>query len=741
MLKVVLDPSRENTIPPGYVCVETEIDFLHHDGNGSDPLWVRGENLCHWVSDICRVRGLAEGEYYKTISSPRLRLQRVLGGKADELSSASVGRVIEQLDERGDIRLDELLTRLTKDDFWMQPCSRSYAARWLLARFDEELLPLVEAQQERWTQECADASLRSLYQTASSEREQVLRSWLCSNESGALGVFPFKVEGDAAHTLKEEWSKLLRSTRGDAIEQLSPLNPNAAHIAQAAYDYFTQRPEDLTAQRVARISSHLPMPQRALLEEATPKPCPAPLAVEDTVEHVLAWATDEYLPYRQWQVHNGNERAEAKVSELSNSFAEWLLHNYPRLSMTSRESSHLNVRVKYAIDRLLIDSPVLWVVVDGLNHINHKRLLRLLAQTEAALEIEEDHVLLATLPTVTEHAKFSLTTGRFPGENPTLRRHIKEIFASTFAGGAYASARIGDLHTALSQEDFRLCYWNMMDVDECYHQQTDPDAAERNIEARLVALAQNISDLVLRSPHKDRLAVAICTDHGQMIGHCVKAKSAQVGINTHGRTAYGDLSEAESSGTDEAYRKSSDGSLVILNPTRFRLDAPTTLALNNTYFGGWREDAQGRAWGVHGGLYPEEVVVGFTVLKRKPVRLPVTATISGTGEALKPGAFSITIDNPNRAPITQMMLALEVVGECKHGLPLPSGISAVFCDTITVETASFPAPATGDALEVRGTLVYEFEDGVSHKCEAVGTLISKQMYSAQRPSLRDRFKR
>lgn len=741
MLRVILDPSRENEVQPGYVCVETEVEFLHQEESGNIHLWIRGENLCRWVSDVCRVRGLAEGEHYKTIPSPRLRLQRVLGAKSYELSGAMVGRVIAQLNTHGDIRLSELITRLTEDSFWTQPCSRTHAARWLLTRFNQELLPLVEAQQERWAEECPESQLKSLYKTAVNEREGALRSWLLSDEASALGLFPLQVDDYGAQILKEEWGKLLRSSRGAAIERLSPLNPNASHIAQAAYDYFIQHPEELTDEIVTRLCLHLPMPQRGQLEEATPKPCPPPLATEDAVGDVLIWAVDKYLPYRRWQVNTGNKEAEVNVAELSKSFAEWVLHNYPRLSMASRESSHLNVRVKYEIDRLLVDSPVLWIVVDGLNHVNHRRLLRLLAQSEATLEIEEDHILLAILPTVTEHAKFSLTTGLFPGENVTPRRHIKDIYTSTFSRGTYASARIGDLHTALSQEDFRLCYWNMMDVDECYHQQTDPRAAERNIEARLHALAQNISDLVLRSPHKDELAVVICTDHGQMIGHCVKSKSAQTAPNVHGRTFYGELPGNVESTVGEAYRKSSDDSLVTLNPTRFRLSAPVTVPLDNTYFGGWREDAQGKAWGVHGGLYPEEVVVGFTILKRKPVRLPVTATIKGTGEALKPGAFSITVDNPNPAPIIQMMLVLEAVEECKHGLSLPGGINAASCATTTVEIVRFPAPTTDVISEVKGTLIYEFEDGVPHRCEITGTLTSKQIYSTQRPSLRDRFKR
>lgn len=335
MLRVILDPSRENEVQPGYVCVETEVEFLHQEESGNIHLWIRGENLCRWVSDVCRVRGLAEGEHYKTIPSPRLRLQRVLGAKSYELSGAMVGRVIAQLNTHGDIRLSELITRLTEDSFWTQPCSRTHAARWLLTRFNQELLPLVEAQQERWAEECPESQLKSLYKTAVNEREGALRSWLLSDEASALGLFPLQVDDYGAQILKEEWGKLLRSSRGAAIERLSPLNPNASHIAQAAYDYFIQHPEELTDEIVTRLCLHLPMPQRGQLEEATPKPCPPPLATEDAVGDVLIWAVDKYLPYRRWQVNTGNKEAEVNVAELSKSFAEWVLHNYPRLSMAS----------------------------------------------------------------------------------------------------------------------------------------------------------------------------------------------------------------------------------------------------------------------------------------------------------------------------------------------------------------------------------------------------------------------
>ena len=45
--------------------------------------------------------------------------------------------------------------------------------------------------------------------------------------------------------------------------------------------------------------------------------------------------------------------------------------------------------------------------------------------------------------------------------------------------------------------------------------------------------------------------------------------------------------------------------------------------------------------GSHGGLYPEEVVVGFSVMKKILQRVPVIITCSGEGKPREPGILSI----------------------------------------------------------------------------------------------------
>lgn len=736
--EIVLDPSQENVVPEQFSVVDTEIEFLRLDGT-EERLWIRGEYLCRWVNDLYRARGSHPHVMVKELRSPRMRLRALIGGGAEELNRNASEQILEILDHAPGLSLDQVLTRITGNDLWSEPPSIENGAKWLLAEFDDDLLPLVEAQRERWRRSAANEELRTLYEVPHSLRKSRLKEWLLADESYSLGVFPFAVEGESANLLQEEWGRRLRATRGAAIEGVSSKNPNASQIARSAKEYFSHNANYLTPAIAARISPFLAALDRAHLERLIPKTRPSPLATDATVEHALSWVVKEYLPYRQWQVYTSLHQSN-EVEELGESFTDWLLNTYPKLTTRSRDESSINLRAHYLVSELAKAQPVLWVVVDGLNYINHQLLLRLLGQSHAELRITEDLAVLSILPTITAKAKYSMTSGLFPRENRQNHWDVQKTFQAAFPNGEYAGdAQVDRLHSALADETMRVCYWNMTAIDAYYHKQTDPRAIGPNIEYRLQALAEIVSDLVMRSLNRDRIAVVISTDHGQMLGPCSKLDATLKNITVHGRTAYGNLFDCDPE-SSEPYLKSPEDSMVVLNPVAFQLDESTTLALKSFYFGGWTTDTLGRAWGVHGGLYPEEVVVGLSVLTRQPNRTPVTATISGKGEAGKPGSISLFIDNPNAAPVSAVTLFINELEEFANGLPVLSNISQSAAEEVSVAIKKFPSPRDGDVFPVSGSLLYEFEDGIQLECKVTGTLNCKQMYTGQRPSL-DRFKR
>ncbi len=740
-LKLILDPSQENACPETFVAVASETDFLQRDGS-EQLLFVRGEFLCRWVRDLCRARGFQEGIDYQELSSPREWLRRLIGENADEVQPETVNRAVECLMREPNLTLGQLLRELTGSDFWVAAPSKECCARWLLADVATEMGPLVEAMKREWAKGCADELLKRLYELSITERQQALKEWLSAeDDSTGLGVFPIVIEGEAANTLKDVWGQKLRQSNGQTLEKLSTKNPNARLIAVEAYKYFRYHWEHLTAGTIVSIGSLLTPSQRSHLERLIPRDCPEPLSPDASEQEALRWATQQYLPYREWQVNTALTEEAGTAEELGGSFADWLLENYPRLTTKSYEESLLNVRGKYVVAELVKEYRVLWVVVDGLNYLNHRRLLRLLAKTDAALCVEQDYDLLAVLPTITEKAKYGLTSGLLPRQNLKGIWETQKVLSDSFPQALYAGkARLDKLKVYLADENVRLCYWNMTAVDECYHEQTDPDAIHHNVEAQLSALAGSISQLVAGVAAPDRVAVVISTDHGQMLGPCFRHEDKLKDADVHGRTAKGNPFALKIE-TDQAYLRALDGSVVVLNPIRFQLSEPTTLALKSYHFGGWSKDSKDRAWGVHGGLFPEEVVVGFSVLLRKHQPKPIKASVTGTGKTGNPGKLTLWVDNPNSAPIRLLTLTLIEADEYRQPRPLQRDVAGLSQAPVELELQKFPAPVSGDNLIVTGTLTYEFSDGVRHECAITGTLTCKQMYGGQRPSLRDRFKK
>lgn len=739
--KLMLDASRENDCPDGFLAVESEIEFLRLEG-GEHSLFVRGELLCSWARELYQARGLKEGLAFVELQSPRNRLRLLIGDWANNVQADFLARVVDLLKQHPNLTRGELLARLTGADFWSEKPSREHAARWLLAEFGAELTPLVEAVRELWVRNCANEALRLLYQLALNERQAALKEWLSADdESVGLGIFPLAVEGMAAKMLKDLWGQKLRQTNGQAMATLATKEPNGVLIAREAHEYFRHRPEHLNQAVLARIGSWLTPQQQAHLECLIPRPKPILLAPTASEQEAIAWAVKQYLPYRQWQVKTALAEDSAAAEELGGSFGDWLLENYPRLTTIAYEKSPLNVRAKYLIAELVKTHRVLWVVVDGLNYINHLWLLKLLARTEAALAVGQDETLLAVLPTITEKAKYALTSGLLPGQNLKGRWKIQTVLADSFPQAKYAGkTQVHKIKAWLADESVSLSYWNMTAIDECYHEQTDPGAIANNVEAQLSALAGEISRLVTEAANPDRIAVVISTDHGQMLGPCSKYAMQSKDADTHGRTAKGDPFGLGGDNA-QAYLKAADNSAVLLDPMMFCLSEPTTLALGAYHFGERSKDSQGQVWGVHGGLFPEEVVVGFAVLFSQPQRQPLMARLTGDGEAGKPGRLRLQVDNPNPATVRLLTLTLNEVDDFRHPQPVLQDAEKHTLSSIELELSKFPNPVDGEALSVTGTVTYEFADGVRHECAVIGVLNCKQMYSGQRPSLRDRFKK
>ena len=733
--EIILDETLETAPVSDYAVIETEIEFLRQDVDAG-RLWVRGATLCDYVRLLCQARKIKP----KELVSPRVRLRSIIGDAADNVNTILLNRSLEILERESPKSVGELLLHLTHDEFWLAPVSIEHAARFLTIDLSDEILGLVEMQRKIWLQSNHDEKLKEIYAVEFESREDFLQKWFFDKKNRKnLGEFPLLLSDNQASFLLKKIEKDLRETEGAIITDFPQNTPNKKIYARAVEDYFTHHPNRLTADWLAQISPLLSSVERIRLEKLLPIGELAPLSVNADLQTALHWTTDIYLPFR----YSSKTKDQcARADSLADSFADWLLENYPKMAFGDYENSPINLRTFYTVKKLLEQNYwVLWTVVDGLNYTNHQKLLRLLGEKSAHLRVVENSPVIAVLPTITEKAKYGLTSGKFPSENTKRDWSHENNFFANFRDGVYAgSSGLGKIQDGLNREKPTVCYWNYLKVDKCYHDETDATSITHEVEAQIQGLAAKINSLVESAHSKNRVAVVICSDHGQMTNSCRQSNFEIGDRHAHGRTAL-DAVGTIFSNTNSAYIKSADGETVYLNPTSFRLSEPTTVALGATYFVDLKANAETGAVGVHGGLYPEEAVIGLAILMTDAAQQKLSASINGNGESGKSGAIILIVDNPNTVTVNPLSLMIKNLAVGNQGELLLAKVAAKDVKKIEIPIEKFPAPTAGEEFEIEGILRYEFDDGTQDECLITGKIICKSLYTAKNPSILDRFKK
>jgi hypothetical protein len=731
--QIFLDESTENIPPEGFTVVKTEVEFLRSDG--SKNLWISGQ-VCNYARVVYQARGIKVTE----VISPRARLRLLLGNTADTVPSSVLSRSLEILDSAKPKTLAELLFHLTRDEFWIQDVSLEHAARFLTIELDGNLVDLAERQRQIWLTGTGKSELTKVYQNAFTERENFLHDWLTDKSTRKrMGEFPLRLPEKTAVALGDDVARRLRENADQAIIDFPKQTVNKDVYAKAIVEYFSVNVMRLTADIIARVSALLTSAQRVRLEQLLLPPDIGPVAIDADFQTALKWAVEKYLPFRasRWDTESC-----AEADAMAESFADWLLENYPKLTNLDRETSPINLRAFYTVKKLLKQGYwVLWTVVDGLNYENHQKLLQMLGEKSTKLRVAENSPVFAVLPTITEKAKYGLTTGKFPSENTNRNWDVKNNFRTLFPTGVYAgSDGKNKLLEGLKQDEPTVCYWNFLELDECYHNSINRVFLRNDINAVLDKLARNINQLVSMAKNMNRVAVVICSDHGQMINDCRRVEIDLTDKHAHGRTALASLNDAFLF-ANASFVKTNNGETVELNPTSFRLSEPTTIALGSTYFVDLKATEHQGAIGVHGGLFPEEAVIGLAVLMREPSHKKISASANGSGESGKRGTIKLGIDNPNPAPVNPLILTIEGIEIAEQGELLLAKVPALSKLDFDMVIEKFPAASDGEEFVINGVLHYEFDDGTTDQCPVSGKLTCKSLYTSKNPSLLDRFKK
>jgi hypothetical protein len=177
----------------------------------------------------------------------------------------------------------------------------------------------------------------------------------------------------------------------------------------------------------------------------------------------------------------------------------------------------------------------------------------------------------------------------------------------------------------------------------------------------LELIAKNIEYSVNQYPHPEQVRIVIASDHGQMIGEVKHLTDCPEGLESKGRMAIG---------------KTDDPRFVVLDAERYELPHDISIVRGAACLNAFSYSEKKEIIGSHGGLFPEEVVVGVSVIRQYIARLSVQVFCRGNGEAGQSGVLMLEVNNLNTVPLTQLCIYIYELNGLKTGHPLDIEIPA-----------------------------------------------------------------
>ena len=696
---VVLDPSKAYEPPSGYITIETEVDWMRNFNIKGSPYWVRGKALCDWAEEWLRCWNRSH-LIAEVKQPPREKLANLLQPvqvplEWTEQQCLAVVTRLERYDTPNSIAY--LLADLTESDIqiWLDEPSAKNLAQWLALQVPDEAATLEQA----WQANRPNSSLTPYYKTT--DKLELLKRWLGIVEPRLLelGTYPLDVPLYLQAEFESFWERELYRTNGSILDNLDLANQSAAkRIAEKAYEVLQQNPDYITTVREQQLKGYIDYEKYQNLTQRHRPQEPQPLYLEASAVEALTWATEAYLPLRRWETVMSNLPKDRQVCDhLAASFEDWMLKHYPDLIVDSVSDSWLNYNVNHHVQELCAQGPVLWVVVDGLGWLDHQALLALLTK-EQKLQLDQGlRPRFSILPTKTEYAKWSLYSQRPPGHESWEDKAGKGFTATN--GKRYTDNDVARqrLQKDLEAGQSSLYCWDTDRFDHLFHEEVDwQELYTVKRRRELNAIAEDIFRFVDLHPKKDELQVVIASDHGQLMGVSSKLANVPEGLEPKGRMAIG---------------KAEHPQLAILDKARFDLPHDISIIRGPNSFSSFSYGDDKSIIGCHGGLYPEEVVVGFSVLRRSVKRAPVIVKCSGEGRPGESSTLKIEIYNPNPLVLEDLKITVPQLGALQSGQALEGIIESKKTQLIEVPILKWPElPPSheGKFLSLTGELEFRY---------------------------------
>ena len=706
-----LDENGDAPVPPGYLLIEHEVDFLRKVFD-EEPLFIRGQYLCSWVREYCEARGWPYEYRRSSAEELRASLPALAKGQARSLAS----------------RLDERLTSLSRplepvriaaalwtDFAWDEDPGPTHAARWLLWLIETEPEEtgqiLLRSVSSDWRVRASDPEAQAYTASSAEQAWILLTEWLRVSDSETdWRPFPLtELPTEVMQGLRNGWRKEAVASKGEFFYRLLDRAPQENILraaAEIAAKYFLSNPQEFSKETLQRLRRYLTPETQLDLSSLAPPEHPGELP--EDVQSVIGWFRNRYLPFRQWEVVFGAQEDHAEVRELAAKFGRWYLDVYLRALTGGHGSERLSWSKAASLGAASSDQATLLVVLDGLGYADAEQLLQLINARSDRLTLDGREVALSPLPTITYFAKPSLLKGLNPARALDEAENL----------GSLEKKDSGVVEALSTVDPGGVVIWSLQEPDKAYHARQEREAILDEVRGRLQSVASRLVKVAHGVPAERQLRLVISTDHGRLLGASRRTRPLPPGMEGHGRAAWGTL--------EMAFPASGyviDDEVVYLHAGRFGLNAPCAVPLSDESF----LTADGRSGTdlfAHGGLYPEEVLVPWLEFTRDRSPLDLEVTLTGRGVAGSQGELRLSVGNPSELNVELTRLE---ISKNKAYFDMAETVDSMSSRQFDIVWASWPSKQELENLQV--ALRYSLPSGEVQTVAVVPHLVSEELYA------------
>ena len=700
---IVLDSSGLYPVESGYVAITTEVEWLQSFGMGNSPYWIIGNRLCEWTLKWLEVWD--KTDLVKTKQSPRRALESIFAPLPlpdDWTDQQLITLELKFSQFPKDNPIAFLLADLSDSNpqIWHESASSQNLAAWLTTQIPSEYQPIEKLWQHHQAEQ--DNTLTKYYQTT--DKQTLLKQWLGIVKPNIpdLGDYPLAIPDAIASEFDQYWTQIILQSDGNILESISTDQVGLERVSRVAYSLLRDRPNLISKSKIAKLNLNSQQYSELIAKLQPTKPTSLPISAD--YKTAFDWVTNDYLPFRKWEtVTQKLPIAQRQSDSLASSFEEWIYNHYSSLRSTAVAESQLNYNVAAIVQSLVSEqTSVLWIVIDGLGWIDHQELLQYLTEGKQLAIETALSPRFSILPTKTEYAKWSLYAQLTCDDTSwNVSADLNKVFKKVGVGERYTDGkRETQLYPALTQNKHQLYCWDTEKLDELYHSGRDWGSlydVERP--STLRTLAEHIKYCVKQHPNPQSLKVVIASDHGQMMGEVAQIKDYPENLEAKGRMAIG---------------KTNDPRFMVLDKERFGLPHDISIVKGAFCLGSFNKNTAGESLGTHGGLFPEEAVVGVSVLSTVVTRSPVFISCHGNGTANQSGEFTIAIDNSlNSVPLTSLCLYINEIPFLKNGYSNLEAVPAYTKVSYPIAIGNYPelpVDALNSSIPLTGQLHFYFAD-------------------------------